>query len=321
LNAQESVGSVSTAAARFFASIQRTSTEDLLRKELQSAARKERERLERLGRRLEDDLRRGEDVEQWKIAGELLAANLYRVERGSTSVEVPNYYDPEQRPLRIELDAELTPQENVERLFRRYRKGTDAALQAMEQSESVGKRLADARAWEARIADTPLEGLPVLREELSRTGLLQSGSGRPGEKLSAGSGGRPAVPEYPPGVRIRRYLVDGWEVLLGENSTSNDYLTTRVARPDDWWLHVRASPSAHVVVRAGGHPERVPHHVLQEAARITAAHSESKHSSYVPVDYVLRKFVRKPRGSAPGLVTYRGEKTLSVEPARQPAPR
>ena len=129
------------------------------------------------------------------------------------------------------------------------------------------------------------------------------------------------MPEYPPGVRIHRYMVDGWEVLLGENTTSNDFLTTRLARPDDWWLHVRASPSAHVVVRSSGHPERVPPHVLQEAARITAAHSESKHSSYVPVDYVLRKFVRKPRGSAPGLVTYRGEKTLSVEPSRQPAPR
>jgi predicted ribosome quality control (RQC) complex YloA/Tae2 family protein len=122
-------------------------------------------------------------------------------------------------------------------------------------------------------------------------------------------------------VRIRRYTVEGWEVLLGENATSNDYLTTRVARPDDWWLHVRASPSSHVVIRTAGHPERVPPTVLREAARITAAHSESKHSSYVPVDYVLRKFVRKPRGSAPGLVTLRGEKTLYVEPTSDAAAR
>jgi len=210
----------------------------------------------------------------------------------------------------------LTPQENVERLFRRYRKGTVAALQAMEQSAKVSAQLAAARDREARVQNATRDALPGLREELAKQGALKTTEpGRPGTES------RRAGPEYPPGVRLRRYLLDGWEVLLGENATSNDYLTTRVARPDDWWLHVRAATSAHVVIRTGGHPERVPPAVLREAARITAAHSESKHSSYVPVDYVLRKFVRKPRGSAPGLVTLRGEKTLYVEPTSGAAAR
>jgi predicted ribosome quality control (RQC) complex YloA/Tae2 family protein len=197
----------------------------------------------------------------------------------------------------------------MERLFRKYRKSTDAALQAMEQSEKIAAQLVEMRSWEARVAGAPFEALPALREELSRSGLLKRSDAK-----RAGADSRRPVSAYPPGVRIRRTMVEGWEVLLGENATSHDYLTTKVARPDDWWLHVRASPSAHVVIRTGGHPERVPPAVLHEAARITAAHSESKHSSYVPVDYVLKKFVRKPRGSAPGLVTHRGEKTLYVEP-------
>ena len=108
--------------------------------------------------------------------------------------------------------------------------------------------------------------------------------------------------------------VDGWEVLYGENATSNDHLTTRVARPDDLWLHVRAAASAHVVVRTGGRADRVPPRVLEQAARICAAHSEARHSGLVPVDYVLRKHVRKPRRSAPGLVTYQNEKTLFISP-------
>jgi predicted ribosome quality control (RQC) complex YloA/Tae2 family protein len=308
---QQAMPSISAAADRFFSAVERASHEAVARGELLGALRKERERLERLSRRLADDLRRGDDVEQWKIAGELLAANLWQVERGQASVEVPNYYDAEQRPLTIELDPELTPQENVERLFRRYRKGTDAALQAMEQSEKVARRLAEVREWEERAGAAPLETLPALREALTVKGLLpaRSSSGGEGKK-----GSERAVSEFPAGVRIRRYAVGGWEILMGENATSNDYLTTKVARPDDWWLHVRASPSAHVVIRTGGRPERVPPAVLQEAARITAAHSDQKHSSYVPVDYVLRKYVRKPRGSAPGLVTLRGEKTLYVEP-------
>jgi predicted ribosome quality control (RQC) complex YloA/Tae2 family protein len=315
-DAQEPAVTMSAAADRYFTSFQLSSGEDTLRKELLTAVRKERERLERLTRRLEEDLRRGEDVDRWKVAGELLAANMWQVERGQGEVEVANYYDPEQRPLKIELDPELTPQENVERLFRRYRKGTDAALQAMEQSEKISARLAAVRDREARVRNAILEALPGLREELAHEGLLKKPE--PGRTPSEA---RRQAPEYPPGVRIRRYTVEGWEVLLGENATSNDYLTTRVARPDDWWLHVRASTSAHVVIRTAGHPERVPPAVLREAARITAAHSESKHSSYVPVDYVLRKFVRKPRGSAPGLVTLRGEKTLYVEPTSDSAAR
>jgi predicted ribosome quality control (RQC) complex YloA/Tae2 family protein len=313
---QEPAATMSAAADRYFTAVQRTSGEDTLRKELLGAVRKERERMERLALRLNEDLRRGEDLDRWKVAGELLAANMWQVERGQGEIEVPNYYDPEQRPLKIELDPQLTPQENVERLFRRYRKGTDAALQAVEQSEKVSSRLAEVRDREARVQNAALEGLPGLREELTQEGLLKKPE--PGRTSSEA---RRAAPEYPPGVRIRRYTVEGWEVLLGENATSNDYLTTRVARPDDWWLHVRASPSSHVVIRTAGHPERVPPTVLREAARITAAHSESKHSSYVPVDYVLRKFVRKPRGSAPGLVTLRGEKTLYVEPTIDAAAR
>jgi predicted ribosome quality control (RQC) complex YloA/Tae2 family protein len=309
---QFATSTMSLAAEGFYSAVRSAGSEAALRGELLGRVRKERERLERLARRLQDDMRRGEEVEQWKIAGELLAANLFRVERGQTAVEVANYYDPEQRPLKIELNPEQTPQENVERLFRKYRKGTDAALQAMEQSESVAARLAEVRDWESRIEAAAPDALPALREALDNSELLPKRAATP---AGGRKGSERASSEFPPGVRIRRYWVDGWEVLLGENATSNDFLTTKVARPDDWWLHVRASPSAHVVIRTGGHPERVPPTVIQQVAGITAGHSESKHSSYVPVDYVLKKYVRKPRGSAPGLVTHRGEKTVYVEPA------
>jgi predicted ribosome quality control (RQC) complex YloA/Tae2 family protein len=71
---------------------------------------------------------------------------------------------------------------------------------------------------------------------------------------------------------------------------------------------------AHVLVRGVQTLDRLPPDVLREAARLAAAHSEAKHSSVVPVDYTFRRYVRKPRGSAPGFVTYTGEKTLDVKP-------
>jgi predicted ribosome quality control (RQC) complex YloA/Tae2 family protein len=107
---------------------------------------------------------------------------------------------------------------------------------------------------------------------------------------------------------------DGFEILYGENSQSNDYLTTKVAKPNDWWLHARSITGAHVVIRTANRPDAVPLSTIRQAAAIAAGHSDAKHSSLVPVDYTLRKFVRKPRAAAPGLVTYQREKTIDVTP-------
>jgi predicted ribosome quality control (RQC) complex YloA/Tae2 family protein len=105
----------------------------------------------------------------------------------------------------------------------------------------------------------------------------------------------------------------GWKVFYGENATSNDYLTTKVAKPNDYWLHVRGVTSAHVVLQTHNQPERVQREDLMFAAKLAVSKSLSKHSSYVSVDYTLKKHVRKPKKSPPGFVTYSQEKVLHVE--------
>jgi len=109
--------------------------------------------------------------------------------------------------------------------------------------------------------------------------------------------------------------VDGWEVLVGENATSNDYLTTKIAQSNDIWLHARAIPSAHAVIRSQNRPAAVSTAALRLAAEQVARRSDAKHAGLVPVDYTLKKHVRKPRGAAPGAVTYSHEKTIDVTPA------
>ncbi|MES1227909.1 MAG: NFACT RNA binding domain-containing protein [Armatimonadota bacterium] len=116
------------------------------------------------------------------------------------------------------------------------------------------------------------------------------------------------------GNAVRELLSPGgFRVLYGTNATSNDYLTTKFAKPNDWWLHVRGGTSAHVVLVAGKTPEKVPSQDLLFAAEVAVRNSPAKHSSYVAVDYTLKKYVRKPRGSAPGFATYVNEKTLHVD--------
>jgi predicted ribosome quality control (RQC) complex YloA/Tae2 family protein len=116
------------------------------------------------------------------------------------------------------------------------------------------------------------------------------------------------------GHRVREMLGPGnWTILYGENAEANDYLTLRVAKPSDWWLHVRGQTSAHVVILTRGAPEKVQRETFEFAARIAVHNSTSKHGDYVPVDYTLRRFVRRQKGSAKGSVIYTHEKTLHVE--------
>ena len=228
------------------------------------------------------------------------------MERGETAAELPNWYDPEGGTLRIELDPELDARENAERYFHRYRRATAAAEAALERIPELERRVEElaAQTDEARSADE--SGLRALHARAKEQGLLREA----GPRAQAGAEER----EFPPGVRVRRVPVSGWEVLYGENATSNDWLTTRCAKPGDLWLHARAVTGCHVIVRGVNSLDRLPPEVLREAARLAAAHSDAKHSSVVPVDYTFRRYVRKPRGSAPGRVTDTGEKTIHVEP-------
>jgi len=116
------------------------------------------------------------------------------------------------------------------------------------------------------------------------------------------------------GHRIRELSgPGGYVVLFGENAEANDYLTLRVAKPNDWWLHVRGGTSAHVVVVTRNQPDRVQKETLMFAAKVAVQNSGNKHGGYVAVDYTLKKYVRRPKGAAAGAALYTNEKTLHVE--------
>jgi len=243
--------------------------------------------------------------ERYKQLGELLIANLHAFEKGKKSITVVDYYDPAAPEIEIELDEKLTPHANAERYFKRSHKARDAAETAQQRKAHVLKEIGilEAAAQEAESAED-VDALKSLRKMLTDLDIL-----RPEIDLE-----KTPAEEFG-GERIRRIITpEGWEILYGENAKANDYLTQRVARPNDVWLHARQVVGAHVIIRTAGHKGGVPRPVLYQAARTAAQNCEAKHSSLVPVDHTLRKYVRKPRSSAPGFVTYRGEKTIDINP-------
>ena len=126
---------------------------------------------------------------------------------------------------------------------------------------------------------------------------------------------RPSSPQHQK-VRLRTYtLPGGWQVLVGRTDADNDALSFRVARPDDWWFHVRGMPGSHVILQgpSGADPDR---QTLQRAAAIAAYYSKARHAGVVAVSGTRVPDVTKPRGAKAGTVQIRNEKVLKVRPAR-----
>jgi predicted ribosome quality control (RQC) complex YloA/Tae2 family protein len=115
-----------------------------------------------------------------------------------------------------------------------------------------------------------------------------------------------------PGMRRYRSS-DGYEVLVGRAARDNDQLTFRVARPNDLWLHAGDYPGSHVVVRNSSRDD-IPHRTIIEAAQLAAKFSQASKDTKVNIHYTRRKFLTKPKGSAPGLVRMSSFKTITVEP-------
>ncbi|MEO6393206.1 MAG: NFACT RNA binding domain-containing protein, partial [Pyrinomonadaceae bacterium] len=113
---------------------------------------------------------------------------------------------------------------------------------------------------------------------------------------------------------VRRYLSsDGYEILVGRGAKDNDHLTFKIAKPNDLWLHAADYPGSHVVVRNRSRAE-LPQRTVFEAAQLAANFSQAKKDSKVDIHYAQRKFISKPKRSAPGLVRLTQFRTLTVEP-------
>lgn len=233
---------------------------------------------------------------------ELILAYQGSIQPGQETLEA---YDYQGNPITIPLDPEKTPVENANRLFNRAKHAKERRDEVATQGERLQQDLTSVESLIHLVQNaTTREELEQHRAEAKSWNYLHL-TGTPKAKEDRPFEGHP----------IRELLSPaGYRVLYGTNSTSNDYLTNRVAKGNDIWLHVRGQTSAHVIIQTQGNPDKVQKPDLLFAALVAVKNSPAKHGSYVPVDYTLKKYVRKPRGSAPGLAVYEREKTLHVDP-------
>lgn len=270
-----------------------------------SQGQKLQEKEEQLGEKLQEARQAG----GYRLRGELLVSQLHQLKKGQEKAELINYYHPRQETLTVELDPTLSPGENAQLFFKRYRKLKKALPLLEEEREKARQEQAYLENVRYNLERSQPKELEEIREELARGGYL----GRQPKRPSPGRGGkgwkkkaREALPPEP----LRFLSTDGFEILVGKNNLQNEYITLRLASREDLWLHVKDLPGSHVVVRG---KEPTPR-AIEEAALLAAYHSKGASSSRVPVDYTTVKHVRKPRGARPGMVIYDHHKTIYVTP-------
>ncbi len=279
--------------------------QDRLRQKSASMVRLLKTQMERCEKKLalqEEELAGAARMEEYRIMGEVLNANLFALKKGMEEATLPNWYDPEGGSLTIPLDVRLTPSQNAQKYFRKYQKARSARQIAQEQKE---KTLQELDYLEGLLLDvdkcTGESELEEIRSELVRTGYMKRNTNRRQQRSL-------------PGSRPYRYVSgDGIDILVGKNAVQNDRLTAE-ALPEAVWLHAKDMPGSHVIIRAEG---EIPPQTLKQAAMLAAWYSKGRRSSMVPVDYTRRRYVKKPSGAAPGKVIYTHQKTayMTVEEA------
>ena len=263
---------------------------------IRNLKKKQSKKLQETLERLKD----AEKAEEYRIKGELLTANLYKLEKGMKEVELENWYSPDMEKVKIALDATMPPSKNAQRYFKTYNKYKRAKeiLTPMLQKEESEIDYTDSVGAAIAAAETELD-LKEIETELIEMGLLRAPKERVGGKKK-----EQAIP-------FREYEHGGMKIYAGRNNIQNDRLL-RAAAPEDIWLHTQKYHSSHVIIVTDG--GQVRDETLLFAAEICAYYSDGKDGDKIPVDYCKRKFVKKPSKSKAGFVTYTDYKTVLVTP-------
>ncbi len=259
-------------------------------------------RMERITKKISNqqaELAETDKMQQNKLYGDLLSANLYRIQKGDSFVRLENFYEASCPEIKIPLQIQLTPSQNAQKYYTLYRKASTARQKLSEQIKQGQQELAYLESVFDALSRAESEtDLLLLREELAQQGYIRNRNQKQ------------KIPKQTPPIKY--YSSDGLLILVGRNNHQNDQLTLKQASKNDLWFHTQKTPGSHVILITDG--KKPSETAIREAAVLAAYHSKARDSAQVPVDFTNVKFVKKPNGAKPGMVIYTNQQTLYVKP-------
>ncbi|MGB9840705.1 Rqc2 family fibronectin-binding protein [Thermovenabulum sp.] len=248
----------------------------------------------------QENLSETKNKEKYKIYGELILANSFKIKQGDKQVILYNFYNNAEES--IILDEKLTPSQNAQKYFNLYKKLSAKESIIKEQIDKINQEIyyIENTIFSVENAEN-LEELYEIEKDLEKEGVIKT-SNRRNEKV------KPSEP-------LKFISSEGFTILVGKNNRQNDYITFKKASSEDIWLHVKDFPGSHVVILTEG--KKVSESTLLEAGILAAFYSKARHGSKIAVDFTLKKYVKKPQGAKPGYVIYDNYKTLFVTPEEE----
>ncbi len=237
-----------------------------------------------------------ENMDKFKIKGELILANQYLIQEGIDHIEVTNYYTNE--PITLQLDPQKTAIQNANKAFDKYAKKKRTQEAVTEQLQHTHNEITHLESVKYTL-ETLLheDDIEDVRHELMSTGYLKF---RHGKKKASKS-------------KPYHYLSsDGFHMYVGKNNYQNETLSMKFAQGSDWWFHTKEVPGSHVIVKCQG--QELTDRGFEEAAALAAFYSKARQSTKVTVDYTQKKHLKKPAGSPPGYVIYHTNYSLFIDP-------
>ena len=253
---------------------------------------------------IDSKLKECSKIETYKLYGELITSNLYRIPNyNQENITLENYYD-NNNPILIPLDSTISPSANAKKFFKKYRKLQNTVSIIEKQKEAIKLELdyLDSIVYEINNCAN-LDELEAIIAEISEDyGISNVKKDESTKKTKKPVANMPT-----------EYKIDGYTILVGKNNKQNDNLTCKIAKKNDLWFHTKDIHGSHVVLRLDKN-KKATDSIIYKCATIAAYYSKAKLSQNVPVDYTFIKYVRKPNGAKPGMVIYTDNKTLYVNP-------
>lgn len=281
---------------------------------------------------INDKLTECDKMDSYRLYGELITSNLYRIpDYPQSEVTLENYYD-NNKPITIPLNNTISPSKNAKMFFKKYRKLQNTVSIVLKQKDLAEAELTylDSIVYEIGEAKT-VSDIDSIYSEICDNLLYDKNANTVNNhiyNINESNKGRKHQNKENSSIQPDKYFIDGYTVFVGKNNKQNDYITCKLAQNSDIWFHTKDIHGSHVVLKldkelANSTSNKldiakcgVPDSVLYRCASLAAYYSKARMSQNVPVDYTYIKYVKKPNGAKPGMVIYTNNKTLYVNPQK-----
>ena len=266
----------------------RKTVQNLCTRLTKKLAIQEKERLESLER------------ERLRQLGDILTANIHRIQKGQTTVTVEDFYDENMGQIEIPLSPLLSPQQNAAKYYKDYARMKTAEKELTRQIELGQQELIYLQSVLEELNRAETDGeLEAIKQELQAGGYIKADVGKKKMKQA----------KLAP---MRFESTNGYTIYVGRNNSQNDELTFKAARKDDIWLHASKVHGSHVIIACAG--VTPPDDTITQAAQLAAYYAETAGGRNIPVDVVPVKLVKKTPDRKPGMVIYHSHRTVVVNP-------